>query len=196
MTGRMRPPFALLLALFLPACAASSPHERADVAFIAPGVQFVTPGPEELGYRINAVQLVIARYGAEQFVFEGHISAAPDRLTLVALDAFGRRALTATRSRDEVVFEPADWLPSSLRAANILADMAIVYWPEEAIRRALVGTAATLETHAGERRIVVGGNELIRVSYETGAGSPWTGVAHYRNAAFGYDLDLRSRVMP
>jgi hypothetical protein len=192
----MRLLIALLAALSLGGCATAPESLPADVALIAPDVRFVTPGPQELGLTLNAVQLVTARYGEEQFVFEGHVSASPQRVTLIAIDSLGRRALTATRTSDQLVFEPAPWVPESLRAANILADMAIVYWPEDAIRRALAGSTATLRSGKGDRAIVIDGREIVHVDYEGDPDEPWNGRARYRNVAFGYALDLRSVLQP
>jgi hypothetical protein len=164
-------------------------------AQIAPDLRFEVPAPRELGYGVNVVQLVTARYGGEAQVFEAHLAVAPERLTMIAFDAFGRRAFTLSSDGDRMTLETAPGLPQGLNAANILADVAIVYWPAAAVRHALDGSAAVLQTGERWRAILADGREIIRVSYDAPPGTGWAGAAHYRNNAFGYELDLRSRVV-
>jgi hypothetical protein len=181
----------LLLAGTLSGCAAP-PHEAA--ALIAPELRFALPSPRELGYPVNAVQLVTAHFRGDVQVFEAHVSVSPERVTLIGLDPFGRRALTVTLTDTGIDVDAASWLPPSLRAENILADIAIIYWPEEAVRRGLSRTAAVLQADAQGRSIIADGHEVVRVDYGSRQAGGWAGVARYRNIAFGYELDLRSAI--
>jgi len=181
----------LVLAGLLSGCSAP-PREAA--AFIAPGVRFALPGPSALGYRMNAAQIITARFRGDVQVFEAHVSVSPERLMLVGLDPFGRRALTVTLSDTGIAVDAAPWLPTGLKAENILADIAIIYWPEEAVRRALSSTNAVLRVDPGGRSILAGGQEVVRVDYASQQSEAWSGAARYRNNAFDYELDLRSVV--
>jgi hypothetical protein len=193
----MRPAVTSLLLLLLSACSTITREFSVGAAFIAPGVLFQTPGPAELGYPIEAIQLVVASFRGERVVFESRVSCSPERLTLVTTDGFGRRALTAHRTAAAIMFDAAEWVPTGLRAENILADMALVYWPKEAVDRALAGSPARLEMRGNERSIVIDGREIINVAYEgSSAAAPWTGMARFQNRAFGYALELRSTVIP
>jgi hypothetical protein len=189
--ARLRPVTTLLLAMAFSACSALPPE---PVAYIAPDLRFSLPSPRELGRSVNAVQLVTAHYRGDVQMFEAHLSVSPERLTLIGLDPFGRRALTVTMTDAGMTVDKASWLPQGLRPENILADLAIVYWPEDAVRRGLARTDAVLTSDARERSISAGGREVVRVDYGRRTGDAWTGVAHYRNAVFGYELDLRSAV--
>jgi hypothetical protein len=51
-----------------------------------------------------------------------------------------------------------------------------------------------LRSDAGGRSIIADGREIVRVDYEPRQGDVWTGEAHYRNAVYGYELDLRSAI--
>jgi hypothetical protein len=186
---------AILLAGAAAACESGTPRDDRPVAQIAPALRFVTPPPAALGYAIEVHQFITARYGRAANGFEGLLSVAPDKLQLVGLDGFGRRAMTIARSGDVVAFEREPWFPADLEAANILADIAIIYWPEEAVRQGLSGTRAVVETTAAERRITLDGEEIVHVAYDAGSQHPWDGPVHYRNAAFGYELALRSVVL-
>jgi hypothetical protein len=186
---------AILLAGAAAACASGTAPNDRTVAQIAPAVRFVTPPPAALGYPIEVHQFITARYGRESISFEGLLSVAPEKLQLVGLDGFGRRAMTIARIGDVVAFEREPWFPADLEAANILADIAIIYWPEQAVREGLAGTRAIVETTATERRITLDGEEIVHVAYDAGPQHPWDGPVHYRNAAFGYELALRSEVL-
>jgi hypothetical protein len=187
----MRRVISLLLGAAVSACTTAPPE---PVAFIAPELPFALPHPSELGHSVDAVQLVTAHYRGDVQMFEAHLSVSPERLTLIGLDPFGRRALTVTLTDTEMMVDRASWLPQRLRPENILADVAIVYWPEDAVRRGLARTNAVLRSDPGGRSIIADGREIVRVDYGQGPGDAWAGAAHYRNDAFGYELDLRSAV--
>ncbi len=155
---------------------------------VAPGITLTLPGPGELGRREDAVQLVTARRDGESFVFECRLSVDAERLLLAGSDAMGRRAMTVTWSRDGMAVERADWLPDTLRPENILADIVLLYWPEEAVRRSLKGAA--LSQMSTGRSI----GDAITVSW---GGDPWNGLSRLVNTPWGYEIEVRSaRVAP
>jgi Protein of unknown function (DUF3261) len=182
---------ALLVSTVLGGCA-STEGRAATHALIGPDLQFVIPGPQQLGRFVDVVQLITARYRDRIFVFEGRLSASPERLQLVGLDGFGRRVLSIVWNGEYVSFSAASWLPDALKPENILADIAIVYWPEEAVRRGLAESNAVLRADQRQRSISVRGKDIIHVDYGTPNGEVWVASARYHNIAFGYELDLRS----
>jgi Protein of unknown function (DUF3261) len=185
----------VVLAFGMLAGCAAAPAPEAS-ALIAPELRFAIPSPRELGYRVDASQLVTAHFRGDTQVFEAHLTVLPERLTFVGLDPFGRRALTVISTDAGITIDAAPWLPAGLRPQNILADVAIMYWPEEAVRRGLAGTAAVLRADAHERSITANGQEIIHVEYGPRHGERWAAFARYRNIAFGYELDLQSAVTP
>jgi hypothetical protein len=177
-----------LMPLALAGCASQPPGAS---AMIAPGLPFVTPAPGSLGRPIDAEQLVTAHYQGETYSFQAHVHVDPEKLLLIGLDPLGRRAMTVTETRDGVTVDVAPWVPAGLKPENILADMAIIYWPEAAVRRGLAASA-TLSAAPQHRSIVVDGRPIIEVAYDTAHLPVWDGIVHFRNEAFGYQLDLRS----
>jgi hypothetical protein len=172
---------------------ATSQHD--EVTFVAPGLPFRMPSPGDLGYSVRVAQLIVARYGGETYVFEAELSTAPDALTLVCLDSFGRRALTITSQGDRITTDAAPWLPSAIRAQNILADIALIYWPLDAVRRGFEGTSASIMGEGRRRIITVDEREIISIEYGPADGQRWPSSAIYRNKGFGYELTLRSAVV-
>src|SRR6204780_5779727 len=122
---------------------------------IAPGLQLLLPTPRELGYSIEATQLITARFADKVQVFQAYVSVSPEKITMIALDPFRNRALTVTATDDAIHTEAAPIVPTALHAENILADLAIVYWPASTIRRRLEGSSASLYDDEREGKIHV-----------------------------------------
>src|SRR5882762_1565261 len=86
--------------VLLTGCAAISralpPPPDPNALLIGPGQQLNLPRAADLGRSILATQLItITGYG-QTFVLQVNLSVTPDRVTLVGLDAMGRRAMTIT----------------------------------------------------------------------------------------------------
>jgi hypothetical protein len=158
---------------------------------IAPNVTLSIPQPSELNRSLEAVQMVTAHYGDQTFVFEGHLSATPERLLMVALDSLGRKAMTITWTETGITYETAPWVPEQLHPANVLADIVLLYWPESSVRHSLSGGALTRD--ASTRSIMAGEQEVIHIDYQpTRSGDLWSGRLHYKNLAWHYELDVES----
>lgn len=177
----MRIKAALFLLLALAGCATQPPESGA--VMVAPGVTLALPAPGDLGRSIEAMQMVSAHHGADTWVFEGRLSVRPDELRLACLDGMGRRALTVVWAGGRLEVERAPWVPDTLRAENILADIVLLYWPEQVVRRSLQGAALRQD---GQQR---GIGDAIAISW---AGDPWNGSARLRNIAWNYELDVQS----
>lgn len=177
----------------LSGCVAPLADDQTD-AMIARDVHFRVPAPETLGYSVSAAQLVTAQYGDKSFVFQAQLVVTPDKLTMVGLDSLGRRALTITSTAGKVEVDAAPWLPKDIRTANILADIALVYWPDRAVQDGLASSHAVVRTNARDRSITVNGGEIIHIDYDADPRRSWPASAHYRNLAFKYNLDLQSSV--
>ncbi|HTI88630.1 MAG TPA: DUF3261 domain-containing protein [Alphaproteobacteria bacterium] len=163
-----------------------------NVVQVAPKTAIVMPRPRDLARSINAVQHVTAHYGNQTFVFDNRISITPDRVRLVSLDSSGNQAMTITWTSGGVYSEAAAWIPEPLRPEKILADMVILYWPEESVRIALIG--GTLHAAPEHRSVVADGQDVIRAAFNPlRAGDPWSGSLHYENVALGYAVDIQSR---
>jgi Protein of unknown function (DUF3261) len=185
--------FAVLsFGLLLAGCATgqSAPHDRVRMA---PGLDLVLPGPDELGRSLEATQLVTARYGDQTVVFEGHISATPERLLLVIIDQLGRKALSVTWDKNGVAYDAAPWLPSTIPPQNMLADIITLYWPDAAVSRALAASGGRLVANSGTRSVLVGDQEVIHAEYQPASDTGhWVGHAIYRNLPWHYELDIQS----
>lgn len=190
--GTLRAPW-LVLALLLASCATHSAGPVADKVQVAPTLTLIMPQPGDLGRSFEVSQLVTAHYGDQTYVFEGHLSARPDRFLMIGLDTTGRRALTITWTDFGITYEAAPWVPAKLRPENILADMVLLYFPDAVIGKALAASGGTVTTSVSRRVIGVDGKATITADYQpTVPGDPWSGHQHYRNLAWGYELDIQT----
>jgi hypothetical protein len=179
--------------LILAGCSSANPREGGeptaqDEALIAPNIRLRIPTPQALNQTAMITQSVVAHYRDATYSFEANIDLTPDSLQLIAIDGMGRRALTISWTGDNLRYQPAPWLPASLRLSNILADMTITYWPDSALRAALA--AATISTTSQRRTVSANGTDIVIVEY--GSGTGWNRSAHFRNLAFGYSLEIQS----
>ncbi|MGE5540455.1 MAG: DUF3261 domain-containing protein [Gemmatimonas sp.] len=189
---RSRIAAALSLMILLGGCAARTGELPANAVRIGPSTAIVMPAPADLDRSIEAAQLATARYGDQTFVFETRISVTPDMFRLVSVDTLGRRTMSIAWTGGGVYYEAASWVPEQLRPENVLADIVLLYWPEETVRHALVG--GTLQVAPGRRTVVADGKDIIRAEFHPArAGDPWTGTLHYENVAWGYVLDIQSQ---
>ncbi|HLW70758.1 MAG TPA: DUF3261 domain-containing protein [Candidatus Binataceae bacterium] len=183
----------IVLTISLAACATHKPASRTNVT-IAPGLEFAMPTGRELGYSVEATQLITAHFHDQVQVFQAYVSVSPEKITMIALDPLGGRALTITATDEALTFAAAPTAPAALRPGNILADLAIVYWPAPAVRRALAGSSASLDDDQSGRTIILDGRVVVQVTYEAPHENTWTKLAHLHNLEYGYELDLQSAV--
>lgn len=178
---------------FCSACAARYLASPGSIA-IAPGLQLAIPNGRELGYSIETTQLINAHFRGQSQLFDAYVKVSQDKIVMVAFDPFGARAMTITATDDGVHSELAPIVPALLHPENILADLAIVYWPALAVRRSLAGTSASLYDDAKERRIEIDGRTIVQVTYDSPHENRWPQLAHLKNFAYSYGLDLQSTI--
>lgn len=189
----MRAVTGLVAILLVSSCVFDGKRDGANRAIeVAPGISLHLPPVADLGRRIRASQLVTARYGEQVFVFEGHLSSTPERMLLVGLDHFGRRAFTLTWTDAAVKLKAAPWLPEGLRPRNMLIDVILIYWPEESVRALLTESGAVLKSDQSRRSLTFNGREIVRIDYRPSLKHVWSGEAKIHNIAWGYTIEIRS----
>jgi hypothetical protein len=169
---------------------ASEPKDP-NAPLIAPGQRLTLPRPADLGRKILARQLITASGYGQTFVLEVNLNATPERVMLVGLDSMGRRAMTITWNDRAVTTQTAPWVPEALRPGSMLADIVVIYWPEDAVRQALPPGGEVIQEADG-RTIRINGNDVLHVDYGWAPGARWNGTLHYTNFAWGYQIEVQS----
>ncbi len=179
----------IILAVVVAACASQAPSSTEKVA-VAAGVHLALPAPDSLGQKVDVAQFLTARHERDLFVFEGRLIVEAGRLVLVGMDLLGRRAMTIRWTAGRMEVERAPWLPDALRPENVLADIILLYWPEESVRAGLSG--AGLVAGNGFRSVRRGDEDVITMTYD---GAPWSGVAKLVNRERRYEIEVRSQAL-
>jgi hypothetical protein len=182
-------PLALLA---LGGCATSPPGANIAVpdneTLLAQGITCAMPPP--VGVNVNAAQTIVAHFRGQSFSFEAQIQSTPDEFDLVALDNLGRRAMSVKWRGGHMDYTRADWLPAAVRPADMIGDIAIVFWPDDIVGPALKACGASLTTTETGRVVKIRNRAVVDVRYENGEG--WNRTAHLRNLAFGLSIDIQS----
>ncbi len=182
------------LACLVAACAgtprSAPPLPPDDRAMLAPDLSCAVPAPGPMLEPASADQAITAHFRDRSFSFEAQIQSSPSGIDLVAIDALGRRGLTAGWHNGRLEATRASWLPPIVRAADIVTDIAIVYWPLEAIAPALAACGAVVKDQDGVRTISANGPDLLTITY--GPGQGWSRPAHLQSHAFGLSIDIQS----
>jgi hypothetical protein len=187
---------AFMAVLALTACAELSEAPPAARVRVAPDLMLTLPSPAALGRRLDVAQFVVGRYGTTTYTFEARIAATSDRFRLVCVDSLGRKAMSIDWTTAGIATEKAPWVPAGLAPENILADIFMLYWPEIDVRAALAKAGAELAADAQGRSVRRGGTEIAHADFQASSASDrWNGWTAYRNLAWGYSLDIQSRVL-
>ncbi|MGB8600655.1 MAG: DUF3261 domain-containing protein [Rhizomicrobium sp.] len=160
---------------------------------LAPGVEMQLPDLTSLNRHIEVVQSVVASYGSQSIAIEGRIDAGPDHFTMVCSDGLGRRAVTVQWTSSGVSYETAPWVPKQLRPQNMLADLVMIYWPQDALTKAMPD--ATITTTPTSRSIAIGGKDIANVDYAPQAGDVWFGKTTYHDPLWHYTLSIESAAL-
>jgi len=183
-----------LAALVLCGCVTPAPKTTIPVpdneTMLAPGVSCAMPPPSPMGGNVDAAQTIVAHFRGQTFSFEAQIQSTPGEFDLVALDNLGRRAMSMKWRDGQMSYTRADWLPVAVRPADMLGEVAIVFWPTDTVGPALRACGATLTTTSSGRVVTVHHRDVIDVTYANGEG--WNRAARLRNLAFGFSVDIQS----
>lgn len=191
--SRVRSVAPLLAAAILCGCksmAFSFADARSDRAILAPGYLCPIPPPAGAGESVSAEQSVVATFRGHTYTFQAELQITPAEFDLVALDGFGRRSLTARWSDRGLDVSRASWLPAVIRPADILAYVAIVYWPANALASSLATCGLRLDNSDRARTVSGDGRQVITVQY--GSGKDWNRSATLRNSALGFTIEIQS----
>lgn len=175
----------LWLALLV-ACAGGKPRPTAPSTFVP---ALAAPGTATAR---TAEQIVHAAYGDRGLVFQCVVQLSAGNLRVIGLDARGQRLFTIGWDGHTIEETRAPFVPATLTADRLLADLQLVLWPIAAIAPfwESAGFGIT-EPYPGMRRVVHDGRIVEEVHYA--GDDPWRGRSWLVNFAHGYSLTIDSR---
>jgi hypothetical protein len=183
----------LLLALLAAACsfgAKPSPDGRVR-AHIAEDVEIALPSPPSFPETRTLHQIVRAQYGERSAAFESVVSLSPETVSIVITAIGGPRVATITWDASGVQEERTVLAPGGVPVENILADMFLSIWPEDAVRAALPEGVELAMDEDGGRALRRGEESIVEIMRDP-ANASRTVV---KNHAFGYEVAITSQTV-
>ncbi|MGQ0586897.1 MAG: DUF3261 domain-containing protein [Gammaproteobacteria bacterium] len=170
---------AALLALALAGCAAAPTGGRPP-----PAVPPILDGAA-LGARA-ANQVVRAAFQDRELTLQCAVQVDGRAVTVVGVDAMGRRAFTIGYDGARVAAESGPMVPEGFSPEYLLADVELALWPLEALQAGYAGTEWSVrEPYAGARRLYRRDRLVAEVHY---TGDPWATRYWVANVERGYVL--------
>lgn len=182
----------LAFAVAVGACSRPEPADDGRLrAHIAEDVALVLPSPPGYPETRTMTQVVRARYGAQGAVFESVLSLSPDEVTIIITVLGGPRVATLTWNEDGVREDRTLLAPAGVPVENILADLFLVVWPDEAVAEALPEGVVLVRGENGVRLLQKDGETIVEVTAD--AADPSRAVV--RNLAFGYEVAITTQTV-
>ncbi len=145
--------------------------------------------PETPGYPVaeTIIQTVVGNYGERRTSFQAILELSPDRVAIVLTAPSGPRIMSIDWTQAGVMVERTSLAPEELSALNILSDVFLSNWPDEAVSAALP-SGFRLQSGVEGRIIAAPDGDVIRISPpETANGVSRTSFTHL---SFGYALTI------
>lgn len=156
--------FLLSFLWIIPACSTPTEEPSDLVAWQLPGQ------PREV------IQILNGQYQDQAFQFQVRLSLTEEKMQLVGLDAFGRRAFKIIWGMEGISTLKADWVSGKVKAEDILNVIVAVYWPaDDPVRQRVV-------EHIGE----------LKVSYQSSREEAWNETVEVRDPIHGYGMTITS----
>ncbi|WP_432464545.1 DUF3261 domain-containing protein [Agarivorans sp. QJM3NY_33] len=185
MNQRMIRGLALALcSLLLSACSHSNNKPT-------PTNQYQWPSPAELGFNLNAEQVIQAQYGEQQVLLPLALEVNQTQLVVIGFSNWGTRVFSLEWNGKDLASEaiqlPNITLPPP---SEVLNDIFLALWPAESLAPMLQAKSWTLHDSAQRREIIqADGKPVMTIDYhQAKATGGWLKVYnHQRN--FQYQLN-------
>ena len=170
---------ALAMGLLLAACETSQP---------LPARLGLKLPPQALGAAISVQQHLKVERAGRIDELDAALEVDEQHVRLVGL-AFGQRVLTLDYDGTRLNVWRHVMLPAQVKGDDVLEDMQLALWPEQAIRAAL--PAGWQVQDAGlERKLTLNGEPVMRIRYS--AMPRWSGTIVLDNQRYKYRLTIQS----
>ncbi len=164
-------------------------------AYISSGIKLNLSSTQGLNKNKTLNQLLNGKYKDKNYSFNLVTKISPERFNTVALTKFGARIFTISYYDNHLDFVPTPLIKatSKIRPEYILADIQLVYWPLDEIRKNLTGDVEILESKNGKgftRTLSKNGKIFIEISYSTK--DKWNSKIRYRHLERKYEYTIEN----
>ena len=144
--------------------------------------------PASFAHEVSLFQRITVHQNGRTNALDVALEIDADRIDLVGL-AMGQRVLTLHYDGKTLTSSRHTMLPKEVQAEDVLENLQMALWPEEAVRDALL---SGWEMAEGDRKrfFYHEGQLKIEISYSTDV--RWIGVIEMRHRQFGYHLVIDS----
>ncbi|MCL1886774.1 MAG: DUF3261 domain-containing protein [Betaproteobacteria bacterium] len=144
--------------------------------------------PASFGRAISLHQSLSVNQNGHTYVLEIALEIDPSRIDLVGL-AMGQRVLALHFDGSQLVSSRHFMLPKEVQAEDVLENLQLALWPEEAIREALP-PEWQMEVSDRKRFFYFKGVRIIEIHYSNAL--YWLGTIEMHNQPYNYHLTIQS----
>jgi hypothetical protein len=183
--------FLILLPLLIISGCASLPSAPKNYAYITRTTKFNLLALNDLNKSITLNQSMTGKYGKKNYNLNLVSQITPGNIKIAGLTEFGTRIFAIDYDNTSIKFEPSQLVKETLniRPEYILADMQLVYWPLEALKKNLTGDVAITENNR-KRVVSVAGKPVIQITYSDN--DKWKSIINYTHLERSYEYTIKN----
>lgn len=182
--------FVVVCLLTLLSACAGGRHDDVNVQVLAPGITLTLPDAPPFSGKVEANQLVQARYQKRHQTFQSIIESDAQRFAVLMTVPSGPRIMRVDWRNGSITAKKEPIAPANLLPERMLADLMLVYAPSDVLREAIKGGIIVIMDEGG-RKVLRDGREIIAITRPKG--DVWNGHATLVNFAYDYALDIQSQ---
>jgi hypothetical protein len=180
----------VLMLIFTQGCVSMHP-KAPSYAYIANGAKFELLSMQKLDKYTTLNQLLKGKYKDKSYSVNLVTQFSPDEMRTIGLTKFGSRIFTISYNNQNIDFVPTPLVPAvaQIHPEYMLADMQLVYWPIESIKRNLKDGMTVTESPL-QRVFLKDGKPVIEITYSKK--NKWQSKIHYRHLERKYEYTIEN----
>lgn len=184
---------ALLLLMFFSGCSAIKRND-ASLVHLSNNVKFRLLGLPEIHKEIILNQHIKGAFNGQEHSVDAVLKISKNEMDVVALATFGIRIFTMKYDGRNIDFKVSSLVKNNqqIKAEYILADMQLIYYPLDEIRRNLFGNVEVKEIKKNGMQRIFYSNKtpFIKISYS--GDDVFKSEIRYQNLVRKYQYSIRN----
>ena len=181
----------MLIAIFFDGCSFSSNHNL-SIVHLSKNVDFKILEPWKDDKDITLNQHFQGSYNDNKYSLNLMTKLSKDKIKIIGLSDFGSRVFTMLYDGRKVDLELSSFVKSfgensdKIKAEYILADMQLVYYPIDEIRKNIVGNVKIKEVRKNGIKRIFYNNDIPFIEISYSSDNILTNRIHYKNLERNY----------